>query len=91
VIDVAGCWRTAEREINKWIMVDINHEADGLTGDLMHLGGWEKWTDTPTNCLNITDMDDKIEEADADLDLEGGGDGDEGGDSDSSDGDGEEA
>ncbi len=39
MIDVAGCWRTAEREINKWITVDIKHEADGLTGDLMQLGG----------------------------------------------------
>ena len=56
VIDIAGCWRTAESEINKWITKDVAHVADGLTGTVRDLGGYQNWTRTPEDCLNIQDM-----------------------------------
>ena len=78
VIDIAGCWCTALSEINAWIAKDIEHEEDGLTGDLINLGGVRKWTSTPEDCLDCKDMvegGDAAEDAGlddaADLDSDG--------------------
>ena len=56
-IDVAGCWRTAEGHINAWIKKDRDHVDDGLSGTIDDLKGAGAWTETPSTCLNITDMD----------------------------------
>jgi hypothetical protein len=57
VVDVAGCWRKAEREMNRWIAADLAHVADGLHGTITDLQGWEAWTSSSATCLNIQDMD----------------------------------
>ena len=56
-INVAGCWRKAEEHINAWIAKDRSHVADGLAGSIDDLLGAEAWTETPSTCLDITDMD----------------------------------
>lgn len=56
-VDVAGCWRTAEGHINAWIKKDRDHVDDGLSGTIDDLKGAGAWTETPSTCLNITDMD----------------------------------
>ena len=56
-VDVEGCWRTAEGHINAWIAKDCDHVADGLSGTIKDLKRAEAWTETPSTCLNITDLD----------------------------------
>jgi hypothetical protein len=54
---VAGCYRKAEDERNKWIAKDMSHVEDGLHGTIDDLKGWEAWTASPRDCLNIQDME----------------------------------
>jgi transposase len=55
-INIAGCWLKALGEINAWISKDIEHEEDGLTGDLVNLVGVQKWTSTQEDCLDCKDI-----------------------------------
>ena len=52
-----GCWCKAEEHINAWIAKDCDHVADGLAGSIDDLRVAEASTETPSTCLNITDMD----------------------------------
>ena len=56
-LNVAGCYRKAEEEMNKWIAKDMSHVEDGLHGTIDDLKGWEAWTASPRDCLNIQDME----------------------------------
>ena len=47
----------AEGEINKWIAKDISHGEGGLHGTIGDSEGWEAWTASPRDCLNIQDME----------------------------------
>ena len=38
-VNIAGCWATAEKEMNKWIAVDKDHVDGGLTGAITDLHG----------------------------------------------------
>jgi transposase len=55
--NVAGCWETAKKELNKWIQRDSEYNDDGLTGSLENLGNIDKWTETADDCLDIGDID----------------------------------
>ena len=55
--NVAGCVRTAYGEMDKWIKGDLERNADGLTGTIEHLEGWENWTETTMPCLAVDDLD----------------------------------
>ena len=37
--NIAGCWATAEKEMDKWIAVDKGHVDGGLTGTITDLHG----------------------------------------------------
>jgi len=63
IVNVAGCWRTAEGEINRWISNDRAHVADGLAGTVTELQGAEAWTKTAAGCLDIGDMELDVEPA----------------------------
>ena len=63
IVNVAGCWRTAEGEINRWISNDRAHVADGLAGTVTELQGAEAWTKTAADCLDIGDMELDVEPA----------------------------
>ena len=56
-VDVAGCWATAMKEMNRWIAADKDHVDGGLTGTIMALGNVDKWTTSDANCLDVADMD----------------------------------
>ena len=56
-IDVPGCCRKADGEMNEWLSKDRDHVKDGLHGTIDNLHGWEAWTSTPETCLNIDDME----------------------------------
>jgi len=56
-VNVAGCYRKAEDEMNKWIEKDLSHVKDGLHGTTGDLKGWEAWAASPPDCLNIQDME----------------------------------
>ena len=58
-VDIAGCWRTAQDEMDKWIKNDLAHVPNGrgLSGSIMDLSGVENWTTSDSSCLNIKDMD----------------------------------
>lgn len=82
--DIAGCWNTALKEMNSWISQDLDHVADGLSGDLMNLVGVENWTASDSSCLDIKDMElDLEDELDIAALVDGGSDDD--GDDDSGD------
>lgn len=56
-VNIAGCWATAEKEMNKWIAVDKDHVDGGLTGTITDLHGVGNWTTSGADCLDITDME----------------------------------
>jgi hypothetical protein len=56
-LNVAGCYRKAEEEMNKWIAKDMNQVEDGQHGTIGDLKGWEARTASPRACLNIQDME----------------------------------
>ena len=56
-VNIAGCWATAEKEMNKWIAVDKDHVEGGLTGTITDLHGVGNWTTPGADCLDITDME----------------------------------
>ena len=45
-VNIAGCWATAESEMNKRMVHDVVHVAGGLTGTITNLHGVENWTST---------------------------------------------
>ena len=49
--------RTAYGEMDKWIKGDLERNADGLTGTIEHLEGWENWTETTMPCLAVDNLD----------------------------------
>ena len=59
--DIAGCWRTALKEINKWLSKDSEHNPNGLTGtidaDGSGLVGVAHWTETGESELDIQEED----------------------------------
>ena len=56
--NVWGCWKTAEREMNRWISFDKEcNGGKGVEGSLGALIGAENWTKSPATCLSIDDMD----------------------------------
>ena len=56
-VNIAGCWATAEKEMDKWIAVDKDHVDGGLTGTITDLHGVGNWTTSGADCLDITDME----------------------------------
>ena len=63
-INVAGCWRKAKGEINKWIKADREHVGEsGLAGDLDNLQGANNWTASDAMCLDIKDYKGDLGEA----------------------------
>jgi len=56
-VKVKRCCEKAQEEMDKWVHADRAHVEDGLYGTIDDLKGWEAWTKTPVDCLNIDDME----------------------------------
>jgi hypothetical protein len=56
-VNVAGCYRKAEEEMDKWIARDMSHVEEGMHGIIGDLKGWEAWTAFPRDCLITQDME----------------------------------
>ena len=56
-VNVGGCWRTAEDEMDVWIKKDRENVADGLHGTITDLEGAALWTESAADCLDIRDME----------------------------------
>jgi hypothetical protein len=55
-VNIAGCWKKAKGEIDRWISMDREHVGEsGLGGSLDDLQGIENWTDSDDRCLDIED------------------------------------
>ena len=58
VVNIAGCWETAEKEMNSWIKNGGLYAAGGLKGTITDLrGAAEAWTVTGPECPDCADMD----------------------------------
>jgi transposase len=55
--NVAGCWETAKREINRWISMGAEYNDNGITGDLDDFQNIGSGTATGETCLDIDDID----------------------------------
>ena len=56
-VNIAGCWATAEKEMNKWIAVGKGHVDGGLTGAITELHGVGNRASSGDDCLDIAEME----------------------------------
>jgi hypothetical protein len=56
-VNLAGCYRRAVEEMNKWIAKDMRCVEGGLHGTIGDLKGWEAWAASPRDCLTTQDME----------------------------------
>ena len=57
VVNIAGCWETAVKEMNAWIKNSGLYAAGGLKGTITDLRGAEAWTVTGPECPDCAEMD----------------------------------
>ena len=57
VVNIAGCWETAVKEMNAWIKNSGLYAAGGLKGTITDLRGAEAWTVTGPEYPDCAEMD----------------------------------
>ena len=57
VVNIAGCWETAVKEMDAWIKNSGLYAAGGLKGTITDLRGAEAWTAAGPECPDCAEMD----------------------------------